>query len=46
LVGPAGRPLGWSLHLVRHEVIPFDYFPSQEEAQAAAQAALDEQLGA
>jgi len=41
VVGPDGEPAGWSLHLVRPEAEPFDYFPSQEAAQAAAEATLD-----
>jgi hypothetical protein len=42
VIGPAGTPLGWSAHLVDLEGELFDYYPTQQEAQAAAELALDD----
>ena len=41
VIGTDGQSKGWSVYLNQSEAEEFDYYPTQETAQTAAEAALD-----
>ena len=42
VIGTDGQSKGWSVYLNRYEAERFDYYPNQEAAQEAAEAALND----